>query len=63
MAKKCRGVMSVQKRQEFGEIWPEHSNFPSTLSFMTLKSDARFEEKLTFDLENDRNMANFHQNI
>ena len=31
------------------------------LSFMTLKSDAKFEEKLTCGLENDmRNLANFH---
>ena len=30
---------------------------------MTLKNDAKFEEKLTCGLENDmRNMANFHQN-
>ena len=30
---------------------------------MTLKSDAKFEEKLTCGLENDmRNLANFHQN-
>ena len=29
---------------------------------MTVKSDAKFEEKLTCDLENDMgNMANFHQ--
>ena len=29
---------------------------------MTLKRDAKFEEKLTYDLENDmRNMVNFHQ--
>ena len=29
---------------------------------MTLKSDTKFEEKLTCGLENDiRNMANFHQ--
>ena len=29
---------------------------------MTLKSDAKFEGKLTSDLENDmRNLANFHQ--
>ena len=29
---------------------------------MTLKSDAKFEEKLTRGLENDRrNLANFHQ--
>ena len=28
---------------------------------MTLESDAKFEEKLTCDLENDmRNLANFH---
>ena len=32
------------------------------LSFMTLKSDAKFEEKLTYSLENDmRNLASFHQ--
>ena len=30
---------------------------------MTMKNDAKFEEKLTCDLENDmRNLANFHQN-
>ena len=29
---------------------------------MTLKSDAKFEEKLTYWLENDmRNLTNFHQ--
>ena len=28
---------------------------------MTLKSDAKFEEKLTCGLENDRNLANLHQ--
>ena len=29
---------------------------------MTLKGDAKFEEKLICDLENDmRNMVNFHQ--
>ena len=27
---------------------------------MTLKSDAKFEEKLTCGLENDSNLANFH---
>ena len=32
------------------------------LSFMTLKSDAKFEEKLTCGLENGmKNMANFHR--
>ena len=31
---------------------------------MSLKSDGKFEEKLTFCLENDmRNFANFHQCI
>ena len=31
---------------------------------MTMKSDAKFEEKLTRGLENDmRNLANFHQSI
>ena len=30
---------------------------------MTLRSDAKFEETLTWGLENDtRNLANFHQN-
>ena len=27
---------------------------------MTLKSDEKFEEKLTCGLENDRNLTNFH---
>ena len=41
-------------------VWPKKST--EELSFMTLKSDAKFEEKLTCGLENDmRNMANFHQ--
>ena len=32
------------------------------VSFTTLKSDAKFEEKLTCGLKNDmRNLANFHQ--
>ena len=32
------------------------------LSFMELKSDVKFEEKLTCGLKNDmRNLANFHQ--
>ena len=31
---------------------------------MTLETDAKFEDKLTFGLGNDmRNLANFHQNI
>ena len=30
------------------------------VSFMTLKSDAKFKEKLTYGLENDmRNLVNF----
>ena len=33
------------------------------LYFMTQKSYAKFEEKLTYGLENDmRNLENFHQN-
>ena len=33
-----------------------------SMSVMTLKGDAKFEEKLTCGLVNDiRNMANFHQ--
>ena len=32
------------------------------LSFLTMKSDAKFDEKLTCGLENDmKNMVNFHQ--
>ena len=32
------------------------------LSFLTLKSDAKFEEKLTCGLKNDiRDLTNFHQ--
>ena len=60
-----------QKWQEFGEFWSEHSKFskfPLWLvpwlesSFMTLKSDAKFEERLTCGLVNDmKNMAHFHQ--
>ena len=34
------------------------------LSFMALKSQVKFEEKLACGLENDmRNLANFHQSI
>ena len=34
------------------------------LSFMTLKSEAKYEEKLTCSLENGmRSMENFHQSI
>ena len=37
-------------------------NNTEELCFMTLKGDAKFEEKLTCGFENDmRNMANFHQ--
>ena len=33
------------------------------ISFMALKSDIKFAEKLTCDLKNDmRNSANFHEN-
>ena len=38
------------------------STYTEELSFMTLKNDAKFQEKLTCGLENDmRNWANFHQ--
>ena len=41
-------------------VWTKKSR--QELSFMTLKSDAKFEKKLTCCLENDmRNLANFHQ--
>ena len=41
-------------------VWLEKNT--DKLSFMTLKSDAKFEEKLTYSLENDmRNLASFHQ--
>ena len=41
-------------------VWPKKST--QDLSFKTLKSDAKFEEKLIFGLENDmRNMANIYQ--
>ena len=49
-------------------FWPNYIIFElekstEELYFMTLESDAKFEEKLTCDLENDmRNLANFHQN-
>ena len=41
-------------------VWPKKNT--EELSFMTPKSYAKFEEKMTCGLENDmRNMANFHQ--
>ena len=51
-----------------GSFWAEYILFEvksrNELSFMTLRSDAKFEEKLTCCLENDmRNLANFHQSI
>ena len=43
---------------EVHNVWPKEYK---EVSFMTLKSGAKFEEKLTCGLENDlRNMANFH---
>ena len=40
-------------------VW--HNKCAEELSFMTLKRDAKFEEKLTCCLENDMtNLANFH---
>ena len=57
---------SSQKSQKFalwlvfyGNFWPKNIE---ELSLMTLESDAKFEEKLWFGLENDmRNLVNFHQ--
>ena len=57
--------------EELDKFWPEHSkvykiftlvgSFCAKLSFITLKGDAKFEEKLTCGLENDRmNLVNFH---
>ena len=41
---------------------PPTRKLEGKLSFMTLKSEAKFEEKLTCGLENDmRNLADFHQ--
>ena len=41
-------------------VWPKKST--EELSFMTLKSDAKFEEKLTCGLESDmKNLENFQQ--
>ena len=45
-----------------GSFWVKYIMFElrRSLSFLTLKSDAKFEEKLTCGLENDRNLPNFH---
>ena len=62
--------LSTQKSQRFSLSWALFEqimhclSYESTedLSFMTLKNDAKFEEKLVCCLENDmRNFANFHQ--
>ena len=50
-----------------GCFWPKYlilelKKSTEVLYFMTLESDAKFEEKLTRGLENDtKNSANFHQ--
>ena len=51
----------------FGSFCPKHITFDlkntENLSFMILKSHAKFEEKLTCGLQNEmKNLANFHQN-
>ena len=51
-----------------GSFWAKYLLFELKewrgVIFMTLKSDAKFEEKLTCCLENDmKNLANFHQSI
>ena len=53
-------VTAHKNVQNYYNVWPKKST--EELSFMTLKGDAKFEEKLTCGLENDmRNMENFHQ--
>ena len=62
--------LSTQKSQNLHFDWSFRANYilfhlkrTEKLSFMTLMSHAKFEEKLTCALENDmRNLANFHQN-
>ena len=49
-----------------GSFWPKYKLFDlkctKELPFVTLKSDTKFEEKLTSGLEKDRrNLENFHQ--
>ena len=64
-------LMFQNWHEELDKFWPEHSkvykiftlvgSFWAKLSFITLKGDAKFEEKLTGGLENDRmNLVNFH---
>ena len=65
-----------QKWHEYEEFWSEHSKIEKICTligpfwnkkyrgviFITLASDAKFEEKLTCALENNmKNLANFHQ--
>ena len=46
----------------FSENYRTFDLSPEELSFITLKSDAKFEVKLTCAFQNDmRNLANFHQ--
>ena len=60
---------STQKCNKFvlvGPLWPKYIMFElkstKELSFMTLKSNAKFEGKLICGLKNDMtNLANFHQ--
>ena len=62
--------LSTQKSQIFSLSWTPFERIiyclslkgTVELSFMTLKSDAQFEEKLICCLKNDmRKLANFHQ--
>ena len=56
---KCSKLLQWNMCKVFN-VWPKQNT--EGLSFMTLKGDAKFEEKLTCGLENDmRNIANFYQ--
>ena len=52
---------STEKYQKFAPWLVLSGNFWSKkLSFMTLESDAKFEEKLSCGLENNRHLSNFY---
>ena len=53
---------STEKYQKFAPWLVLSGNFWSKkLSFMTLESDAKFEEKLSCGLEKNRHLSNFYQ--
>ena len=54
--------MSTQKSQKILLLWdPFEQSIYCLRSFMTLKSDAKCEEKLTCGLRNGMKNGNFHQ--